>query len=98
MDTAPLPGNSSTSATVLAFVDDRDSEGVIRQCLGDLGVANAEIVHGRIDRAIAELSRRAVPRLLIVDIADSSDAPAQLARLADVCEPSTGVVVIGDSN
>jgi pilus assembly protein CpaE len=82
----------------LIFVRDRDSEGVIRQALTDLGVARAEFVQGSIENATAQLSRRPSPRLLVVDIGGTDEPPPRIEELAEVCDPSTGVVVIGDTN
>lgn len=92
---APL---STVAQTALVFVQDRDSEGVIRQCLSDLGVRSPEIRNGGIDAAAAELKTRSSPRLLIVDVDGIEDAVARVRDLADVCEPETGVIVIGDVN
>ena len=86
--------------TAMVFVSDHDSENTIRQSLGDLDipVAQAEFASGTVEAATISLSQRASPRLLVVDISGVSNATARLAELARVCEPSTGVVVIGDEN
>ncbi len=86
--------------TAMVFVSDHDSENTIRQSLADLNipVAQAEFVSGTVEAATASLSQRASPRLLVVDIGGVANGPAQLAALAKVCEPSTGVVVIGNDN
>ena len=89
-------GAAMQTATV--FARDRDSEGVIRQCLSDLAIAVAEFRNGGINDAIAELKTQSSPRLLIVDIQGVDDAVARVRDLADVCEPETGVIVIGDVN
>lgn len=85
-------------ATAMVFTRDRDSEGVIRKCLIDLSVANSEFVNGNIGTAVAQLTRRRSPRLLVVDISGSTDPVAEINGLADVCEPGTGVIAIGDRN
>ena len=86
--------------TAMVFVADHESENTIRQSLADLNIpiAQVEFVSGDVETATASLSRRASPRLLVVDIGGVANAPAQLAALAKVCEPSTGVVVIGNDN
>lgn len=83
------------SATV--FTRDRDAEGVIRQCLGNL-MPSAEFINGGVDAAIKLLAQRSSPKLLIVDVSGSDDPVARIRSLAEVCEPGTGVIVIGDSN
>ncbi len=84
--------------SAMVFVRDRDSEGVIRQCLSDLGVKNTTFANGGVDAAISELKEQPSPLLLIVDIHDMEDPVARIRDLANVCEPGTGVVVIGEVN
>lgn len=82
----------------MAFSDDRDSEGVIRQALSDLGIPSPYFGQGGIRGAISELGKRPSPRLLIVDISEVDEPARRIAELADVCEPGTGVIVIGQQN
>ncbi len=82
----------------MVYVRDRNSEGVIRQCLADLGIANAEFSDGGVLTAYSELSRRASPRLLIVDVTGVDDPVARINQVAEVCGPGTGAVVIGETN
>ncbi len=93
-----VPLGNTAAQTAMVFVRDRDSEGVIRQCLSDLSVQSPEIKNGGINEAIADLKNRSSPRLLIVDIQGVEDAVAHVRDLADVCEPETGVIVVGDVN
>jgi pilus assembly protein CpaE len=94
VDTALHTGPS----TAMVFVRDRDSEGVIRQCLNDLGVTACEFKNGGVDDAISELAARSSPRLLIVDVRGIEEPVARIRELANVCDPSTGVLVIGEAN
>ena len=89
---------SSKPRTALAFVSDQESEGVIRQSLSDLGLNDAEIVSGDVTTATVALGRQPSPRLLIVDVSGIDDPSARLHELAQVCEPGTGVIVIGERN
>jgi pilus assembly protein CpaE len=89
---------SSATWTVMIFVQDRDSEGVLRQCLSDLSISTAEFVNGGIDAAIPVLRERPSPQLLVVDIQGVEDPEARIQELANVCDPDTGVVVIGNTN
>ncbi|HXJ00514.1 MAG TPA: AAA family ATPase [Micropepsaceae bacterium] len=102
MNERPSPTASSPVAIprlqAMVFVRDRDSEGVIRQSLSDLGIADAQYTNGDIDTAIATLAQRSSPRLLIVDISGVHDPSARINALAEVCEPGVGVVVVGESN
>jgi pilus assembly protein CpaE len=97
----PVVGNvalSATASTALVFVSDRDSEGVIRQCLNDLSVAAPEFRNGGVDEAIATLTTRHSPRLLIVDVQGVNDPVAKIRELGNVCDPTTDVIVIGPTN
>ncbi len=82
----------------MVFAGDGESEGIIRQCLGDTGVLSVEFNRGTIKTAIAELAKRTSPRLLVVDISGVDDPMTHILHLAEVCEPGTGVIVIGSSN
>jgi pilus assembly protein CpaE len=82
----------------MVFVRDRDSEGVIRQCLSDVEVPNVEFINGTVEAAIPVLKERASPRLLIVDIHDVEDPTTRIQELANVCDPGTGVIVVGETN
>ena len=100
---ATLPASPHTAATAtrmqaMVFVRDHDSEGIIRQSLSDLGIANVEFISGGIEAAIAALAQRGSPRLLVTDITGIDDPFARVNALAEVCEPGVGVVVIGESN
>jgi pilus assembly protein CpaE len=101
-DVVPIAIDQTTERRPIAliFVADADSEGVLRQSLNDIGVtkSNMDIVSGDVQKAIEVLSRTASPRLLIVDISGRKDPERELSKLAEVCEPNTGVVVIGDRN
>jgi pilus assembly protein CpaE len=98
--TRPARAESGQSARqgAMIFTRDRDSEGVIRQCLSDLPVLSAEFLNGNVDTAVVKLAQGPSPRMLIVDLAGSSDPVASIESLAEVCEPGTGVIAIGDTN
>lgn len=102
MDNAPPatgdPAPTAAASTAMVFVKDRDSEGVIRQCLSDLGVVTAEFKLGGVDDAIAALASRLSPHLLIVDVHGVDDPVAKIRELANVCELTTGVIVVGEAN
>ncbi len=84
--------------SAMAFVLDRDSEGVMRRCFTDLGIPDAQIARGGIDVAVEELGRHGSPQLLVVDVSGLDDPIIKLGRLAEVCDPRTEVVVVGERN
>ena len=55
-------------------------------------------MRGGIAKAIEYLSEQRSPHLLIVDISGIDLPLSQIHTLADVCEPGTNVVAIGDHN
>ncbi len=82
----------------VAYLLDADSEGVVRSCFVDLGFVDGRIARGSIDSATEELTRRGWPRFLIVDVSGIDDPMPRVNRLAEVCDPETEVVVVGDRN
>jgi pilus assembly protein CpaE len=95
---APIRGARQKSLQVQAFVNDQESEGVVRQAIADLAIETASIMAGDVTTATALLSKQPSPRLLIVDISGARDQLTSILELAEVCEPGVGVVAIGDSN
>jgi pilus assembly protein CpaE len=96
--TIPLSAAAHKAPTAAVFVADRDSEGIIRQSFNDLGLPNAEFTSGDVSTAITALAQQPSPRLLTVDIGGVDDPGARIGALAQVCEPGTGVIVIGGKN
>jgi pilus assembly protein CpaE len=88
----------SAAATAQIFVADPEATATIRQTIDSIGLRNAEFISGNIETATAALAQRASPRLLIVDISGLENPVAKVNELAEVCEPNTGVIVIGDRN
>jgi len=95
--TATVANAAGTSAAQI-FVQDAESAAIIRQSLTSLGLTNAEFVSGNVLTAVAALARQPSPRLLIVDVSGLETPVDKVDELADVCEPNTGVIVIGDRN
>jgi len=88
---------SDSLLSAMIFTRDRDAEGVIRQCLTTLN-PSAVFFNGTVDAAIEQLAQRSSPRLLIVDVTGCTDPVGKIRTLSGVCEPGTGVIVIGDTN
>ncbi len=98
---APAPAAPVSSRPLpqaVAFVLDQDSEGVVRSSLVDLGMIDGEVVQGNIDTAIEKLAERGWPRLLLVDVSGVDDPLMRINRLAEMCDPRTEVIVIGEKN
>jgi pilus assembly protein CpaE len=80
---------------VMAFVD-ADTE----RLLQDASVlpGRNQIVRGGIAKAIEYLSEQRSPHVLLVDISGVELPLSKIQILADVCEPGTNVIAIGDHN
>jgi len=94
----PQGGARIAAPTVQVFTRDREAEDTIRQSLSTLNMQDADFVHGDIDTAIKTLAEQPSPRLLIVDVSEIADPVVRVNELAEVCEPNTGVIVIGQRN
>jgi len=80
---------------VIAFVDAQTE-----QLLQDAAVlpGRNQVIRGGIDKAIEYLSEQRSPNLLLVDISGIELPLSKVQMLADVCEPGTNVIAIGDRN
>jgi pilus assembly protein CpaE len=79
----------------MAFVD-ADTERVLQESTVLLG--RSLVMRGGIAKAIDYLSEQRSPHLLLVDISGVDLPLSQIHILADVCEPGTNVVALGDHN
>jgi pilus assembly protein CpaE len=96
----PAPPRSvpESTPTAMVYALDKDSEGIIRQSLSGLSVKSVHFGDGGIAGATADLAKHRSPHLLIVDISNVEDPILAVGQLAEVCEPGTGVIVIGAAN
>jgi pilus assembly protein CpaE len=96
----PSPAAPQPQATpsALAFVRDGESAETLRHGFADLGIVDAKVETGDIENAISELSHRASPRLLVVDVTGLPEPLKKIDDLAQICDPNTEVVVVGDRN
>ncbi len=95
---AEAPQAADAGRLALAFVSDDETAAAVRKCFIDLALIAADVERAGIDKAVAVLGRIQSPRILVVDVTGLDDPMAQLRRLAEVCDPSTAVMVIGDRN
>jgi pilus assembly protein CpaE len=80
---------------VIAFVD-ADTERLLQE--SSVLPGRNQIIRGGIAKAIHYLSEQRSPHLLFVDISGVELPLSQVQMLADVCEPGTTVIAIGDHN
>lgn len=86
---------------IQAFCDDQNTARVLQSAAADrrMSKAHVDIQLGGIDAAVQVFSASRTPNVLIVESQQQRDGLlADLARLAEVCDPSTKVIVIGHLN
>ena len=80
---------------LMAFVD-AETERTLQE--SSVLIGRGVVMRGGIAKAIEYLSEQRSPHLLIVDISGIDLPLSQIHILADVCEPGTTVVALGDHN
>lgn len=90
-----LPGNRDPFA---AFICDDNALDVIRPVVIELGWQPEKCYKGGLRNAVQSLSVTASPAILVVDLSESGDPLNDINALAEVCEPGTVVIAIGQVN
>jgi len=80
------------------FLRDPQTESVVRQSLYDLNVENVQAQGGDARTAAKFLAKTKSPDVLVVDICGLSDPLSCMSELAQVCDPDTHVLVVGEQN
>jgi pilus assembly protein CpaE len=89
----------SVAADFVAFVSDPQTEQVLKNFVLDEAMPHVHVAVGSIDDAIAWLAKaERSPLLLLIDLHGSVMPLSDLARLAEVCEPSVQVIALGERN
>jgi pilus assembly protein CpaE len=94
----PLDRVAKPQLSAIAFVRDEDTEAAVAAYFSSAGISDVRLVGGDIDQAIKLLGHERSPRLLIVDISGEPEPTLKLGRVAELCDPSTTVIVVGDRN
>ncbi len=83
----------------VAFLHDTASADELRRVLQADVVSDSLVASGGVDAAIAWLQKQSKsPQRLLVDISGSNRPLDDLDRLADACDPSVAVFVVGERN
>ena len=90
-----MPGNRDPFA---AYVCDESALDVISPVVIELGWQAEKCNKGGLRNAIQSLSVSASPNILMVDLSESGDPLNDINALAEVCEPGTVVIAIGQVN
>lgn len=81
-----------------AFICDDASLDVLRPVVIELGWQPEKCNKGGLRNAVQSLSITASPNILMVDLSESGDPLNDINALAEVCEPGTVVIAIGQVN
>jgi len=90
-----LPGNRDPFA---AYICDDNALDVIRPVVVELGWQPEKCNKGGLRNAVQSLSVSASPAILMVDLSESGDPLNDINALAEVCEPGTVVIAVGQVN
>jgi pilus assembly protein CpaE len=80
------------------FVCDDMTLDVIRSVCDEMGWSQEKAFKGGLRNAVQSLSVAASPQILLVDLSESGDPINDINSLAEVCEPGTVVIAVGQVN
>ncbi|GAB5351377.1 hypothetical protein TMRH483_02322 [Qipengyuania sp. 483] len=90
-----MPANRDPFA---AYICDETALDVLRPVVIELGWQPEKCNKGGLRNAVQSLSVSASPNILMVDLSESGDPLNDINALAEVCEPGTVVIAIGQVN
>ncbi|MBF5091210.1 pilus assembly protein CpaE [Novosphingobium sp. NBM11] len=92
------PFKNGNRDTFAAFMCDDAALDVLRSIVVDMGWQPEKCNKGGLRNAIQSLSITASPAILMVDLSESGDPLTDINALAEVCEPGTVVIAVGQVN
>ncbi|RDC59294.1 hypothetical protein HME9302_00481 [Alteripontixanthobacter maritimus] len=92
------PGNAGNRDPFAAFICDDTALDVLRPVVVELGWQPEKCAKGGLRNAVQSLSVAASPNILMVDLSESGDPLNDINALAEVCEPGTVVIAVGQVN
>ncbi len=81
-----------------AFICDDLTLDVVRGVCDEMGWGQEKACKGGLRNAVQSLSVAASPQILLVDLSESGDPINDINGLAEVCEPGTVVIAVGQVN
>lgn len=90
-----FPAAEVQTLSAAAYVNDRETELLLKDVLPKWGYSKPRVVRGTIGDAIRSYQGELMPGVLIVDISSAALPLSDLQSLADICPPSVQVVVLG---
>ena len=92
------PNGAGNRDPFAAFICDDAALDVLRPVVIELGWQPEKCAKGGLRNAVQSLSVAASPNILMVDLSESGDPLNDINALAEVCEPGTVVIAIGQVN
>ena len=92
------PGPLGNRDPFAAFICDESALDVLRPVIIEMGWQPEKCNKGGLRNAVQSLSISASPAILMVDLSESGDPLNDINALAEVCEPGTVVVAVGQVN
>lgn len=92
------PWKSGNRDLFAAFLCDDAALDVVRAVAADMGWPPEKCARGGLRNAVQSLSITASPAILMVDLSESGDPLNDINALAEVCEPGTVVIAVGQVN
>ncbi len=92
------PGSPNGRDPFNAYICDESSLDILRPVVIEMGWQPEKCNKGGLRNAIQSLSITASPNILMIDLSESGDPLSDINALAEVCEPGTVVIAIGQVN
>lgn len=92
------PAASGNRDAFSAFLCDEAALDVLRPVVIEMGWQPEKCNKGGLRNAVQSLSITASPNILMVDLSESGDPLSDINALAEVCEPGTVVIAVGQVN
>ncbi len=92
------PGVQGNRDPFSAFICDDAALDVLRPVVIEMGWQPEKCNKGGLRNAVQSLSISASPNILMVDLSESGDPLSDINALAEVCEPGTVVIAVGQVN
>ncbi len=92
------PGAAGNRDPFAAYICDEAALDVLRPVAIELGWQPEKCNKGGLRNAVQSLSVSASPNILMVDLSESGDPLNDINALAEVCEPGTVVIAVGQVN
>ena len=92
------PAQAAARDSFAAYLCDDDTIEAVKPVVSDMGWSIEKVYRGGLRNAVQSLSITASPSILMVDLSESSDPINDINGLAEVCEPGTVVIAVGQVN